>query len=77
MKERWVLDEANNLKFKKNSDGGLVDPVRSPIIDALRNLYTSSRGVIYVVFAPAGQGKLLAPRLSSTISIISTRKMAS
>lgn len=57
MKERSVLDEANNFELKRDADGGLVDPVRSPIIEGLCNLYTSSRGIIYVMFAPAGQGK--------------------
>ena len=40
------------------------DPVQSPIIDALINLYSQAvlQGVIYVMYAPAGQGKTFGAR---------------
>lgn len=40
------------------------EPVKSPIIDALINLYSQAapQGVIYVMYAPAGQGKTFGAR---------------
>ena len=56
MDRRSVLDPA--LKFETQK-GTKVEskPVLSPIVEALCNLYNANFGVIYVMYAPPGQGK--------------------
>lgn len=55
MSKREVLDRADSFKAKGEADER--EPVQSPIVDALCNLYAAQVGVIYVMYAPAGQGK--------------------
>ena len=54
MGKRSVLDEASSFEMKEDDKG---EPVQSPIVDALCNLYAADVGVIYVMYAPPGQGK--------------------
>jgi hypothetical protein len=47
----------------KKHINGVTDPVESPIVRALSNLYAEcSYVVIYVMYAPAGQGKTFGAR---------------
>jgi hypothetical protein len=55
--ERCIVDDANRFELKTTTTGQLIEPVRSPIIHALCNLYRHSRGVVYVMYAKPGQGK--------------------
>jgi hypothetical protein len=57
MEERAIVDDANTFKLKKTLTDQLLEPVRSPIIEALCDLYRHSRGVVYVMYAKPGQGK--------------------
>jgi hypothetical protein len=64
MARRAVLCDADSFEMKQNEESEQPDPVQSPIIDALVNLYSqpAPRGVIYVMYAPAGQGKTFGAR---------------
>jgi hypothetical protein len=55
MSKRTVLSRADS--FKGKGEANECEPLQSPIVDALPNLYAAQVGVIYVMYAPAGQGK--------------------
>jgi hypothetical protein len=59
VEKRAILDSDIAAKFEmKKHINGVTDPVESPIVRALSNLYAEcSYVVIYVMYAPAGQGK--------------------
>lgn len=56
MDKRSVLDPALKFKTQKGTEVE-SEPVLSPIVEALCNLYNANFGVIYVMYAPPGQGK--------------------
>lgn len=59
MDTRSIIDSATGFKQKKSR---AVVPVQSPIVTALCELYNADKGVIYVMYAPPGQGKTFGAR---------------
>jgi hypothetical protein len=65
MDQRAVLDDTYDFEIHmKQSEESDPDPVLSPIVNALFNLYSQPvfAGVIYVMYAPSGQGKTFGAR---------------
>ena len=55
-----VLDKGSIFEIKKDDH---AEPIASPIVQALTNLYAEKFGIVYVMYAPPGQGKSFgAPR---------------
>ena len=61
MTNRSVLDEASSFEMKSN-DQREPEPVESPIVRGLSSLYSANFGVVYVLYAPPGQGKSFGAR---------------
>jgi hypothetical protein len=66
MDQRAILCESDGFAMQQRGESDQTEPVKSPIVDGLINLYSQShpapQGVIYVMYAPAGQGKTFGAR---------------
>ena len=62
MANRSVLDEASIFEMKQNDQKDKSAPVESPIVRGLSNLYAANFGVVYIMYAPPGQGKSFGAR---------------
>lgn len=66
MDQRTILCESDGFAMKQGGECDQTEPVLSPIVDGIINLYSQSQpapqGVIYVMYAPAGQGKTFGAR---------------
>jgi hypothetical protein len=65
MDRRAILCDSDGF-VRPRGETDQTEPVRSPIVDGIINLYSQSdpapQGVIYVMYAPAGQGKTFGAR---------------
>jgi hypothetical protein len=66
MDQRAILCDSDGFAMRQRGETDQTEPVQSPIVDGLINLYSQShpapQGVIYVMYAPAGQGKTFGAR---------------
>ena len=67
MHQRAILCDFDGFEMNlRRGETNQAEPVQSPIVDGLINLYSESypapQGVVYVMYAPAGQGKTFGAR---------------